>query len=392
MVAGGVDARLPLRDLLGCRCAGNWYDSKTGKRKGRQMGFPRFKTKKGSTPSVSFVEINHQLSWPHPDRHHVRLMLPRSPADPELRRRRAYLGWLHTVEPTGDLYRLVESGGTTIQKVTIAYRGARWRASFQVRHLKALPTRPARRLGPLVGVNAGLRHLATLSQPVPGLTDDEGHVSNHGALERELGRLCKLDRHLAQAQQGSKSHRRLMRRRARLHGRIAQTRALHLHRLTTVLAGAFDVVAVEDLNLAGMANRKRHLGRRLADAGLGELRRQLEYKTADYGHRLVTVGRFYPSSKTCSHCGATKAKQPLWERIYQCDTCGLSLDRDVNAAHNIAKEATRVIEATNHQDQQDGAGLRPETENAAPRPRKTTDANAEGAGSPEGPPDEQVAA
>lgn len=88
----------------------NWKNSKTGKRNGRRMGFPGFKSKKRSTLSVSFVEINHQLSWLHPDRHHVRLMLPQSPADRELRRRREHLGWLHTVEPTGDLYRLVEAG------------------------------------------------------------------------------------------------------------------------------------------------------------------------------------------------------------------------------------------------------------------------------------------
>jgi putative transposase len=146
------------------------------------------------------------------------------------------------------------------------------------------------------------------------------------------------------------------------------------------------VVAVEDLNLAGMANRKRHLGRRLTDAGLGELRRQLEYKTADRDHRLVTVGRFYPSSKTCSACGAVKTKLPLWERVFICDNCGLVLDRDVNAARNITIEATSVLGATDEQDQQNqnGAGLRPETENAAPRLRKTTEAQAQGAGSPEG--------
>ena len=355
----------------------SWHDSKTGKRKGRRMGFPGFKSKKRATPSVSFVEINHQLSWLHPDRHHVRLMLPQSPTDPELRRRRQHLGWLHTVEPTGELYRLVDSGEATIQKVTIAYRGGRWRASFQVRRRHAPAARAVRRIGPLVGVDVGLRHLATLSEPVAGLTDADGHVPNPGALQRELGRLRKLDRHLANAQQGSKSHRRLLRRRARLHGRVAQTRALHLHRLSTTLAGAFDVVAVEDLNVAGMANRKRHLGRRLADAGLGELRRQLDYKTVGRGHQLVAVGRFYPSSKTCSACGAARTKLPLWERIFTCDDCGLVSDRDVNAARNIAKEASRLLGAADPQDQQDqqhGAGLRPETENAAPRPHKTTKA------------------
>ena len=100
----------------------NWHDSKTGRRRGRRVGFPRFKKKGRSTPSVSFVEINHQLSWLSPDRHHVRLMLPRSSPDRDFTRRREHLGWLHTVESTAELYRLVESDLATIQKVTFSYR------------------------------------------------------------------------------------------------------------------------------------------------------------------------------------------------------------------------------------------------------------------------------
>jgi putative transposase len=363
----------------------NWHESKTGKRKGRRMGFPAFKSKRRSTPSVSFVEINHQLSWLAPDRHHIRLMLPQSSPDPDLARRRHLVGWLHTVESTGELYRLVESGEATIQKLTISYRGGRWRAAFQVRYRVLPAPAPAQRRGPMVGVDVGIRHLATLSQPVAGLTDGDGHVPNPNVLEAQLRRLRKLDRQIARAQAGSKSRRRLLRRRARLHGRVAETRALHLHRLSTALASAFDVVAVEDLNVKALANRKRHLGRRLADAGLGELRRQLTYKTTDRGYRLVAVGRFYPSSKTCSHCGVVKAKLPLWERDFTCDDCGTTLDRDVNAARSIAREASRLL-GPNHdtQDQHDGAGLRPETANAAPRPGKTAEASADAAGSPEG--------
>ena len=367
----------------------NWHGSKTGKRKGRRVEFPRFKSKRRSTPSVSFVEINHQLSWLHPDRHHVRLMLPQSSPDPDLARRRHLVGWLHTIESTRDLYRLVESGEATIQKLTISYRGGRWRAAFQVRYRKAPAAPPAKRLGVLVGVDVGIRYLATLSVPVEGVTDDEGHVANPHVLEAQLERLKKLDRQVARSQPGSKSRRRLLRRRARLHGRVAQTRALHLHRLSAALADGFDAVAVEDLNLQGMANRNRHLGRRLAEAGLGELRRQLDYKTADRGHQLVAVGRFYPSSKTCSACGTVKAKLPLWERIFICDDCGTTLDRDVNAARSIAREAHRLLGQHREvrqglQDQYDGAGLRPETANAAPRPGKTADAPADAAGSPEG--------
>ena len=361
----------------------NWHESRTGKRKGRRMGFPRFKTKKNALLSVSFVEINHQLSWLHPDRHHVRLMLPQSAAEPDLRRRRQYLGWVHTVEPTGQLYRLIDEGLGTIQKVTISLRGGRWRASFQVRYQTPSTMPPARRLGAMVGIDVGLRHLATLSQPVPGLTDEDGHIPNPNVLEGQLQRLRKLDRQITRAQPHSKSQGRLIRRRARLHGRIKQTRALHLHSITTSLASGFDVVVVEDLNLTGMSNRKHHLGRRFADAGLGELRQQLRYKTVDRGHHLVTVSRFYPSSRICSFCEVTKAKLPLSERVFTCNGCGAVIDRDINAARNVVREAVRLL-GLKGGDQKDGAGLRPDSVNATPRPRKTPAAPAKGAGSPEG--------
>ena len=119
-----------------------------------------------------------------------------------------------------------------------------------------------------------------------------------------------------------------------------------------------------------MSNRKHRLGRALADASLAELRRQLTYKCPDRSHELVVAGRFFPSSKTCSSCGTVTAKLPLATRTFDCATCGMSLDRDVNAAINIAREAVRLL------GQHDVAGLRPETENADPRPRKTPTAHA----------------
>src|SRR5947208_374399 len=139
----------------------NWLDWQAGKRKGRKVEFPKFKRRDRTVPSVSFVEINHQLSWLHPDRHHVRLMLPRWTPDRAVRRRRDQIGWLHTVEPTGRLYRLVESGEATIQKVTVARRGGRWQASFQLRYKTAPTPRSVRRRGALVGVDAGVKYLLT---------------------------------------------------------------------------------------------------------------------------------------------------------------------------------------------------------------------------------------
>ena len=93
-------------------------------------------------------------------------------------------------------------------------------------------------------------------------------------------------------------------------------------------------MCVEDLNVAGMV-KNRCLARSVSDAALGEFRRQLEYKTARTGAVLCVVGRWFPSSKTCSNCGTVKAKLPLSERTFNCDACSLSIDRDVNASINI---------------------------------------------------------
>ena len=100
-------------------------------------------------------------------------------------------------------------------------------------------------------------------------------------------------------------------------------------------------MVVEHLNVAGMV-RNRRIARALADTGLAELRRMLAYKTTWYGSRLVVADRFYPSSKTCSACGWVKAKLTLAERTFHCEACGLRLDRDLNAARNLAKLAQHV--------------------------------------------------
>jgi IS605 OrfB family transposase len=132
---------------------------------------------------------------------------------------------------------------------------------------------------------------------------------------------------------------------ARIHVRAASIRRDALHKATTRLARRHQVIVIEDLNVAGMMRRKpgagkggRGLNRAITDAGLGELRRQLGYKTTWYGSAPpVVADRWYPSSKTCSACGAVKAKLALADRTYRCDHCGVVLDRDLNAAINLAR-------------------------------------------------------
>lgn len=119
------------------------------------------------------------------------------------------------------------------------------------------------------------------------------------------------------------------------HARVANLRRDGLHKLTTRLARQHGTIVVEDLNVAGML-RNRCLARHIADAGFAELRRQLAYKTTWNGGRLVTADRWHPSAKTCSGCGAVKTKPALSERTYTCTTRGMVLDRDLNAARNLA--------------------------------------------------------
>ena len=113
-----------------------------------------------------------------------------------------------------------------------------------------------------------------------------------------------------------------------------------------MIARTYSTVCIEDLNVAGMVKNHR-LARSVSDASLGEFRRQLDYKTARTGAALRVIDRWYPSSKTCSACGTVKAKLSLSERVYRCDACGLSIDRDLNAAINInvAGSAPETINA-----------------------------------------------
>ncbi|MEO3871794.1 RNA-guided endonuclease TnpB family protein [Nonomuraea sp. B12E4] len=147
--------------------------------------------------------------------------------------------------------------------------------------------------------------------------------------------------------------------RSRIHHRVAALRGDALHKLTTRLAREYGTIVVEDLNVAGLV-RNRRLARVISDAGFGEIRRQLTYKTAWQGGILVVAGRWFPSSKTCSGCGAVKAKLPLRVRTFARPSCGLVMDRDVNAARNPAALVGRHV-----------AGSGPVTRNGRGADRKT---------------------
>jgi putative transposase len=293
---------------------GNWANSTRGKRHGRRLGFPRFKGKRAGL-SCRFSTGAFGLAE---DRRHVRL--PR-------------VGLVRTHESTRKLARHCERGTARIRSATVSYRGGRWFCSFSVQITRH--DRPPARPDSTVGVDLGVTSLAVLST---------GEViANPKHLELALRELRRLHRRAARRsgpdnqtrRRPSRRWRRTQARIVRLHARVANARRDGLHQLTTRLVRTYGTIVLEDLHVAGML-RNRRLARRIAGVGWGELRRLVGYKTARHGGRLVLADRWFPSSRTCSGCGVVKAKLCLSERVFTCEHCGLVLDRDLNAARNLA--------------------------------------------------------
>jgi putative transposase len=298
------------------RALRNYSDSKAGRRKGRPVRFPRRKRKGRCRDACRFTTGAIKVL---PDRKHIQL--PR-------------IGVLKTHESTRKLARHLERGTARVLAATISRTADRWFVSLTVEVQRAIPEGNGH--DTVVGVDVGIRHLAVMSTGVV--------IPNPHALQHSLRKLRRLNRQLARRKLGSKGRRITRRKLARVHARAANLRRDSFHKLTTAIATQHGTVVVEQLNLAGMV-RNRQLSRALSDAGLAELRRQLTYKTIWYGSRLVVADRFYPSSKTCSACGWVKAKLTLAERTFTCEGCGLRLDRDLNAARNLAKLAEHVAQS-----------------------------------------------
>jgi putative transposase len=296
------------------------------------VGFPRFK-KAGGRSSCRFWACSG-LSVV--DERHIRL--PR-------------IGMVRSKEMTTELGSRLDRGIARILHATIAEEAGRWFISFccQVERSDA----PASSPDDVVGVDLGVSHLAVLSTGK--------FVKNPKPLERYARRMARLQHELARRQKGSRRRARTRSQLARLHRKVRCTRTDALHQLTSHLAATYGTIAIEDLNVKGMtasprprpdpmqpgrylSNNKRAkagLNRSILDTAPSEFRRQLAYKVAWRGGKLVVAGRFYPSSKTCSSCGSVKAKLSLSTRTYRC-ACGLELDRDLNAARNLEALARGV--------------------------------------------------
>lgn len=214
-----------------------------------------------------------------------------------------------------------------IKKVTIKQRAGKWYATICYEVSSETPLIPTKTKLGTVGVDLGIKDLAVLS--------DGTVFDNPRAYVRAQRKLRKEDKALSRKVRGSSNWEKQLLKLQRAHKKVSDVRKGYLHNLTSHLSKNYQKVVIEDLNVRGMT-KNRKLSKHILDAGFCEIRRQLEYKCEWYGSELVVVDRWFPSSKLCSQCGAKKEKLTLNERVYNCASCGESLDRDLNAALNLA--------------------------------------------------------
>jgi putative transposase len=286
-------------------------------RKGRAK-FPTFKSK-GQGGSVRFTNQAVRLV----DSHHVRIVR---------------IGNVKTYESTRKLFRHIERGTAKIMAATVTQRSGKWQVSFTVEVTRQLPaTREPERI---IGVDVGLMTLYTGATADGELVLDVDNPRHFVKAQKKLAHAQRI----AARRQGPKKGVAPSKRWKKAHGRVQtihtgvrNARKNLIHEATTMLAKNYDVIVLEDLHVAGMV-KNHSLAKHITDAAWAEFARQLEYKTAWYGSTLVRVDTFYPSSKTCSQCGTVKATLSLDERMFHCEACGLVIDRDLNAAINLARK------------------------------------------------------
>lgn len=268
----------------------------------RRKGFPRFKSRKRG---IGGFRLTGSIKVTHDERH---VHLPRL-GTLRLKER----GYLPDPDRTD----------VKILSVAVSERAGRWFVSLQVE--LEVPD-PKSEIDHVVGIDVGIKHLA--------LTSDGEVFDNPKALRGGEQRLRLLQKSVSRKQKGSNNRRKAVHLLARQHYRVSCIRKDSLHKVTSEIANRASVLCIETLNVSGMQKNHRLAGA-LSDASLSEFHRQLEYKARWRAVTVVKADRWFPSSKTCSRCGHVKTDLTLGDHTYECESCGLVLDRDLNAAFNL---------------------------------------------------------
>ncbi|MHB9848773.1 RNA-guided endonuclease InsQ/TnpB family protein [Streptomyces krungchingensis] len=295
----------------------NFFASLKGGRKGPRMGAPHFKSRKDKRQSIRFTA---NARWSITDS--GRLNLPKIGA--------VKVKWSRTLP-------------TTPSSVTVIKDAAgRYFASFVIDTDPAADQARMPETDRTIGIDLGLTHFAVLS--------DGTKIDSPRFLRRAEKKLKKAQRELSRKQKGSKNREKARLKVTRAHAKVTDARREFHHQLSTRLISENQGIAVEDLSVAGLARTR--LAKSVHDAGWSSFVSMLEYKAARYGRTLVTIGRFEPTSQTCSTCGAVDGPKPLSVRKWTCTACGSVHDRDHNAAINVKTAAGLAVSAC-------GAPVRP---------------------------------
>lgn len=283
----------------------NFFDGLKGKRP--KMGAPRFKSRKDNRQAMRFTANARWKITAGGD-----LSLPKI-GDVRVK-------WSRTLPST-------PSTVTVIKDAT-----GRYFASFVVETGtdEVLPE-----VSGQVGIDLGLTHFAILS--------DGTKIESPRFLRRAEKKLRRVQRRLSRKAKGSNNRDKARIKVARAHARVADARCEFHHQLSTRIIRENQAVAVEDLAVKGLARTR--MAKSVHDAGWSAFLAMLEYKATRYGRTLVRIGRFEPTSQVCSQCGVKDGHKPLYIREWECKVCGSVLDRDINAAVNIAKTAGLAVSA-----------------------------------------------
>ncbi len=195
---------------------------------------------------------------------------------------------------------------------------------------------PMPKTGKQVGIDLGIKDFV--------ITSDGKKFKNHRYTKQYERELMLTQRHLARKDKGSNSFEKQKRKVALIHEKIANSRKDMLHKVSHQLIADYDLISLEDLHIKGMVKNHK-LAKHISDASWGTFINMLEYKAEWNDKQIVKVGRFYPSSKTCSVCGWINQDLKLSDRTWTCKN-GHELDRDINASINILKEGIKTSAGT----------------------------------------------
>lgn len=296
----------------------NYFDSKQGKRKGRYVGFPKFKSKHKGKKSFQTNCVSDN----------IRILVEENCVR---------LPKIGKVEAR--IHRVPMEGGRIVSATVTQGCDGRYSVSIIIDHPDLMPDR---KINPdelkVVGLDMSLTRFAVSSDG----EDDDTRAKYIRQYRRNEKKIARLNRRMHRRVKGSSNRDKARVRLARQHAYVANCRKDFVCKQALHFARKYDVVVLEDINLRAMA-RSLNLGKSVMDLGFGEFRTRLQWKCNEYGSYLVKADKWFPSSKTCSCCGHVNKGLQLSDREWTCPECGSRHDRDYNAACNLRDYFLKIL-------------------------------------------------